>query len=517
MNKNIIVKKNKKENEIEIIFQNFKQNLNFKQNAIFTIDKKGIILSWNNGATNLMGYSSKEVLGKNFLKFYISKKNTPTFKLNHVKQLGENAKETNLIRKNESVFLANVLLFPIKNDNKVTGYTHVIYDVSYIKDNEIALKKCTAELKKIKKTLEIKNAKDEALLESIGEGIVATDNKGKMILINSVALTMFGLTANTSYGKLFTKVFCAYDEKGVKIPSNDLTVPDVIKTGKKVLHSRFYYGIVGKNNFPVAATSTPVILSGKRIGTITIFRNIKKEVEIDNIKSEFVSIVSHQLRTPLTAIKLLTELVLDNMYSGMSHENEETILNIQQSNEKMIHLVNSLLKMSQMETGKLKIKPTYNKIYEFIVSIADDATALAKSKNITLLLPKNQQDSMSVYIDKELFRQVFLNLILNAIEYSKKGSKIWIGCTSESDGSCIVSIKDEGIGIPKDKNEKIFDRFFRATNAVNYKPAGTGLGLYVCRLIVEKHGGQIWVTSDEKKGSTFYVSIPPKNNITHLN
>jgi signal transduction histidine kinase len=233
---------------------------------------------------------------------------------------------------------------------------------------------------------------------------------------------------------------------------------------------------------------------------------------LDAAKDEFVSIVSHQLRTPLTGIRWFTNLLLGNKRKNLNKEQLDFLEQINTSNKKMIQLVNDLLDVSHIETGyKFKITKEDCLVAPIIQDILKENIMLIKTKGLKIKnhIPKN----LKIKADRVKIRQVWQNLLSNATNYSPRGKEIAIAVEKGADGP-IFSVRDEGIGIPKKQQNRLFEKFFRAKNAALQDPNGTGLGLYITRGIIHGHGGDIWFKSAENKGTTFFFSIPNKNNAT---
>ena len=260
-----------------------------------------------------------------------------------------------------------------------------------------------------------------------------------------------------------------------------------------------------KNTYEIHIT--PVRDSnGKSAGGAIIFHDITHLKDIDRMKTEFVSVASHQLRTPLTAIKLLVERLSKGRLGKLNKEQKEYIDDVEESTERMIRLVNDLLNVSRLETGRMKIDSVLTNFEDFVEDIINEALPLCILKDCKITFKKLEKEIGEIMIDQTLFRQVIHNLITNAIRYSNDKGKIEVKVES-GDKEYIISVKDDGIGIPMDVQPRIFEKFFRADNAQKAETEGSGLGLYVVKMVVEAYGGRIWFDSQEGKGTTFYVTI----------
>lgn len=247
-------------------------------------------------------------------------------------------------------------------------------------------------------------------------------------------------------------------------------------------------------------------------GNIYVWCNVVRDVteakKIDQMKSEFVSLASHQLRTPLTGIKWFSELLLRDPKKTLSSDQNEFANGILMSTNRIINLVDDLLDVSHIETGKnfdLKIESV--DVIPLISYAINEKQPLIFKNNLIVELSKTLYKPLVLKIDKEKIQQVFENLLDNAIKFSKPGTKINIGVKINAD-SATFYVQDHGVGIPQVNQDKIFTKFYRADNASKIDNTGTGLGLYIVKGIIEYHHGKIWFESKEGKGTTFYFSLP---------
>lgn len=233
-------------------------------------------------------------------------------------------------------------------------------------------------------------------------------------------------------------------------------------------------------------------------------------VGLEKTKGEFISIASHQLRTPLTSMKWLSDLILGGYAGPLTEEQKELILGIRESNERLISLVRDLLSTSRLEGGRLTLNLKETELLSFLEKIIDELTPQIQKKHHEFVFEKIVP-SLQIRIDQELTKHTFLNLLVNAIRYTKPGGKIVVSVKEDAPkGRVIVMIKDNGIGIPESFQKKIFERFIRTPEAVQMEPDGTGLGVYIAKKAVEAQGGAIWFESKPGVGTTFYFSLPIK-------
>lgn len=231
--------------------------------------------------------------------------------------------------------------------------------------------------------------------------------------------------------------------------------------------------------------------------------------KLDKAKSEFISIASHQLRTPLSIIKGYISMIQEGSFGRMTKKLAEPLRRVYLSNERLIKLVNDLLDLSRMEGGRMRYEMKPAQFSAIIASVVEEFQQIAQSKGLTLHF-KKEKDDPSVRLDEEKIRQVAFNLIDNAMRYTPKGGSITITLTINP-YHLLFSVIDTGIGLDKQELNSLFQKFVRSREVARIHTEGVGLGLYVARRIVEDHGGRIWAESAGKgKGSAFFVELPIK-------
>jgi len=245
----------------------------------------------------------------------------------------------------------------------------------------------------------------------------------------------------------------------------------------------------------------------------SLVNSFARIAEANRMKSEFVSIVSHQLRTPLSALKWSLDLLRSKRLGEINDKQKEYLDIINESGNKMIKLVNDLLNVSRIEQGRLLMQFKAFSVEDLIEGISKELNLLAEAHNVEIKF-KNNKNLSPVYADPDRIRMVVLNLIDNAIKYSKKENG-WVEIKSERDlknkKMILVTVKDNGLGIPDMMKGQVFGKFFRGENLVRQKVEGTGLGLFIAKGVVKMSGGDIDFESEEGKGSTFWFTLPIAN------
>lgn len=358
---------------------------------------------------------------------------------------------------------------------------------------------------------EIAKGGDDAMLANISDGVIATDEHGFIVVINNAALRLLGLERKKIIGRRVFEVILAQDDEGKSIPDGERPIQKVLTSGKGItttVSTPYYYVRANKERFPVAITATPVTFNfnGKMIKMIEIFRDVTKEKEIDRQKNEFISIASHQLRTPLGSMRWNLELLASEIACS-SKEAQERLSEIYKSNRRVIRLVGDLLDVSRIEQGRVEDEPERTNISDIVTSAIKEMNPEAHEKSVSITMEIKKPDTPDITIDVKRFREVIQNLLTNAVRYTPRGGHISVEI-DHTDHSLEIAVSDTGIGIPEKEKQRIFSKFARAQNATIIDTEGTGLGLYIVKSYTIAWGGKVWFESKMGKGTTFYLSLP---------
>lgn len=322
------------------------------------------------------------------------------------------------------------------------------------------------------------------------------------------------------------------DEKNLKIEEAGLPSPD--RLSSEVDKPKFWenpsflfvcmgiltmtamigtYFVAQEYNDPIIVIGSVSLVAGITIlvGGMAI-KTVEQLSAANQMKTEFVSIASHQLRTPLSIIKWYTEfLSKPEKQANLTAEQISHLRIISDSNQRMIRLVNDLLDISRVESGRIQIHPEKTNLVELTGNIIRENQPLADKKNIKVSL-RNESEVPLLFVDPKRISMVIENLLTNAVKYInvENGGVISVEI-SRQDGDVLFSISDNGVGIPDKDKKKIFKKFFRAENIMKLQTSGTGLGLFIARAIVKSHKGAMWFVSKEGEGTTFYFTLPIKS------
>lgn len=335
--------------------------------------------------------------------------------------------------------------------------------------------------------------KEKAILSNLSDGLIYINSSGVIDMINSRAKKMLGLKEEDIIGKNIKqldlkKLFLLDKVLKSKNLSQELNTSEDKDTYLRV------YSVEVKNE------------DNKLIGTAKIVHDISREKYVHKIKSEFITIAGHQLRTPLSAIKGALSLFLSGDYGKINREQETIIKQSYDYTERLIKIVNDMLNVSSAEEGKFNYEFAETNVKDFVENNSERFVEEAKNKKINLIF--NFADKLpSVELDVRKFRLVFNALLENALVYNKENGSVEVSF-NEQDGKLLIIIRDTGIGIPQEDQEKVFTKFFRADNALKFFTEGNGLDLFVVKNIIDNHQGDIWFESGANKGTTFFIKIP---------
>lgn len=272
-----------------------------------------------------------------------------------------------------------------------------------------------------------------------------------------------------------------------------------------------------KENFILELSVISMMIGKERVGSLVILHDISQQKLIERMKSEFVTLAAHQLRTPASAVKWTTRMLLDGDLGEMTKEQKEAIEKAYKTNEKMIRLVNDLLNVAQIEEGRYLSKLVLSDIEEIIQSVIDIYKETIEQKKLKFEFQKPEEGLPKVMLDKEKIRIAIKNLLDNAVRYTFAGGRVKVSIKKKREEREIeVQIQDTGLGIPASQQSKVFTNFFRGSNIMKVETEGTGLGLFIAKNIIEAHGGEIWFESEEEKGSTFYFTLPIKEKFSEF-
>ena len=458
--------------------------------AIITLDTKGIIVNWNKGAVNIFGYKEKEAIGQPADIIFTSRDQelrAPEAEMKTALRKGRALDERWHQRKDGTSLFMSGVLTPMFNDGKLTGFVKVARDIT-------AQKKAEDALMALEERYRI-------ALNSAEMGTWDWNIENNIVFWNEQHYILLGLQPGTE------PVNSDFFAQFLYPPDSDQVQAALSKAIKEsgIFHAEFRIVTADKKETRwMSSYGRALPVGSKRASRMVgVMYDITERKRLEKEKEEFLNIASHEIKTPLTSIKSYAEIVQDLFEESNS---EEQLLYLKKLNlqiDRLNDLISDLLDTTKITEGELPLHLRPFDLNELISERISDMEHLS-SKHVIRLTAGNIPP---VVADRERISQVLTNLINNAIKYSPKGGNITV-TSQANDGNVVVSVKDEGIGIGKEMQVKVFDRFFRVSNAQTNTAPGMGLGLYISAGIIYRHKGTISVESEPGQGATFSFTIP---------
>lgn len=346
----------------------------------------------------------------------------------------------------------------------------------------------------------------QAILQQLPVGVMIVDRNGGKVTGNRHMESILGRKTEGSLEmKSSYKSRYAYRSEE-PIPQKEWPIVRALKRGETTTAEDIEYRREDGKRLYLRVNAAPIKTKSKQIiAAVSTFYDVTQEKELEQRKDDFVNMASHELKTPITSMKLYIDLLLKRIDSSTDERAFKAASRIKKQTEKLQDLVSDLLDVSRLQTGKLQFTKETFDIHALIVEIIDVLQETTKDHNIIF----HKKGQVMVTADRFRVYQVVTNLVTNAIKYSPDSEKIIISVSKEKN-KAIISVQDFGIGIAKEQQQKIFERLYQVTDAHEKTFPGIGMGLYIAKEIIKRHRGKIWVEAEKGKGSIFYFTLPLK-------
>ncbi|KKT83318.1 MAG: NarL family signal transduction histidine kinase [candidate division WWE3 bacterium GW2011_GWC2_44_9] len=455
--------------------------------GIFYQDASGKIKEANPRYCETLGIKETKSANRHWLEFVTANNSERVSQLWQKTVIGRNSADISceLTKETGNTIWAEINAKPVYNAAmEFVGYAGFISDVT----NKIMFDKVLERFKKaVEKT-------DAQVIFTDAEGIVLYANEAVEKITGFTSGEVIGQKAGKIWGGLMDKEFYA-------------KLWDTIKTKKSPFEAEVINRKKSGESYFADINITPVLDAR---GDVEFYVGIEKDTtytkEVDRVKNEFISIASHQLRTPLSSIRWLTELLMHDNSGQLDAEHTEMVSKIHSENERLIKLVNSLLTVSRAEAGKIEITPILLDSARLLTKLLVELTPLIKAKNQTVEV-QSPSEPLTFFADEKLVYEALKNLVTNSVKYTPEGGRIWLRIKKEGEFITFV-VTDNGVGIPTNEQHRVFQKFFRASNIAYKSGEGSGLGLFFVRWVAYSHNGKVWFESEENVGTTFYLSFP---------
>jgi two-component system phosphate regulon sensor histidine kinase PhoR len=479
--------------------------------GIVILDEKGSVLDVNDQVVKIFGFPKEDIISKHFTKLGYFGVNIPRLIKDFHKLLklpeGENI-QFEIEAKNSDGRKIFIEASPtlIRKNNKIDKVQVMVRDITERKEAEAVVQKTFESLRRERAVSEVERNKTLAIVSNLIDPIIVLDKDNKITLINPATREILGLTDGV-FGQEVSNENNYSINNFKDIIKKDYKVNVKEGTGEEdILQEELTIEYRGEELTFKVSTAKVIDNKGEYLGVMKLFYNMTQEKMVEKLKSEFITVAAHQFRTPLSATKWVIKMVLDGDAGELSQEQQRFLLQGYRSNERVIKLVNDMLNASRIEEGRFGYVFKKEDLHEIIEAAQKHVADLAKEKeiNIKVYIPIGLPP---LEIDKEKILLVFQGLLDNAIKYTPQKGKIDIHVDQEVN-QARIKVKDTGVGIPQKEQGKVFSKFFRATNVVRMETDGSGLGLFIAKNIIEKHGGKMTYKSEEGKGTEFDFTIP---------
>jgi len=426
----------------------------------------------------------KKIIGKN-IYYKVAKEENNSVLFENVKRLPEEVLEEEKM----------ALLSRKELEKKIKEKTKELQEkLEELKESRTSLMNILEDVEEARRKSEEEKNKTLAIITNFADGLLVFDNENKLILVNPQAEIFFEIRTPDIIGKSISELF-----------SFPLLKP-LIELLSKEIEGIFRKELPIKENLTLEVSIIPLTKEEEILGNLVILHDITREKMVERMKTEFVTLAAHQLRTPLSAIKWTLRMLLDGDLGAITEEQKDFVEKTYRSNERMISLINDLLNVTRIEEGRYLFKPALADIEAVVQFVVKSYQEEIEKREIKFEFIKPAEKLPLILIDVEKIRLAIQNLLDNAVRYSRPGGEVTISLRYGKK-EIELSIKDTGVGIPKDQQGRVFTKFFRAANVMRMETEGTGLGLFIAKNIIEAHGGKIWFESEEGKGSTFYFTL----------
>ncbi len=461
-----------------------------EQDVLYMIDPYGFFVDLSPNFEKITGWKRNYWIGKNMKDMIIPQDYPKAFKQLLAIKKGKNIKPCELrVRVKKGISIGRFITRPLKKGKEVIGLIGIAKDIA---------------IEREKIFVHSKNQLFD-IFQHVADGVIVQDKSGKLILVNQAAVLAAGYPSKQELIKdqaVLLKRFEFNNEQGKPFPVTKLPWRRVLK-GESQAEALFQYvHTKTRKQRWVIVKSRPIYdVMGKLNMVITITHDVTKHKELEERKEEFISMASHELKTPLTSINIYLS-ILKKRLRTQDTTNTVFISKIEKQMSKLTRLVTDLLDITGMKAGRIHYQMEYFNISDVINEVIEPI----KEMNIKHAIKVNNSKDVRVYGDKYRITQVITNLLSNAIKYSPEGGDIKI-FLKESHSKVIIGVRDHGIGIDSMHHKKIFEHMYQLNENTERTFPGLGIGLYISSEIVKRHNGEIWVTSNKDRGSTFYFSL----------
>ena len=468
----------------------------------------GIITAWNRGAEKLYGYTAPEVKGKS-VAILIPPERQQELKtiLDRIRR-GERVEhyETQRVRKDGTRVDVSVTISPIRNgEGRLVGASAIARDITALKQSERERERLLQEVERLARDARRRATELQSVLENMVDGVLVCDAKARVVMANPSARRMLGFQSEEEIRLPLPELLerlPMQSPQGTPLTPEQMPLARALK-GETVqaFDEVFRHPRTGQLTYLRVSASPIRDEKGAIVGAVTVFRDITELAELDRLRDQFVSVAAHELKTPVTIMKGYAQMLL-RAAGEMAPRHRRMVEAIDRGSDRINRIIKDLLDISRLHLGRLELE--HERIdLPVLVSQVTEQASLVGGRTIRI----TRADPATVEGDPDRLGQALANLLDNAIKYSPQGGDVDVAVEARA-GEAVVSVTDRGVGIPREKQRRIFEPFYRAHTGTPHDYGGMGVGLYITREIISRHGGRIWFESEEGRGSTFHIALP---------
>ena len=461
----------------------------------------GTIFSWNSAAERLYGYSAAEALGKSIAIIIPPERSAELRNILETARHGKVTKlyETQRVRKDGSRVAVSVTVSPIIDAHgRILGASTVARDIT-------EASRARREIERLAEESRRRAAALQSILDNMVDGVFVCDAQGRITLGNTSGRRMLGLTrAEEALGPLseLLRRLPMRDQNGKLLSVEEMPLSRALQGETIQAFDQIYRNPQTARDVHMRVSAAPIRdEKGRIVGAVSVLRDVTELTELERLKDQFINVAAHELKTPVTVMKGYAQMLLRSADTP-TPARQRMLEAINRGADRIDRVVKDLLDVSRLHLGRLEMQQERLNLVELVQQIVDQVSlTTGRTMRIT------RAETAAVQGDRERVGQVLTNLLDNAVKYSPRGGDVEVALSIQGQ-EAVVSVTDHGVGIPKEKQPHVFERFYRAHAGTPYDFGGMGIGLYISKQIIERHGGRIWFQSEEGKGSTFYFSLP---------
>ena len=516
--------------------------------GIYGIDLQAKCTLVNRSAAEMVGYKPEELLGRNVHQmFHHSRPDGSPYPVDECPivsaiRVGKGTRvDTDVFwRKDGTSFPVEYSSYPVVENGVVQGAVVTFIDITERKRTQDALRRARDELEMRvqERTTELAKANEqlreanqrlvvssaqaqgqaamarrraselETIVGSIVDAVFVCDTEGRIIEVNEAGLKIIGLSgkegAQRSLVDYLTLLYLRHPD-GRPVASEDLALSRALRGETVVGYEEIAQSVETQRDFFVLVSAAPIRdREGAIVGAVEVMSDITRIRELDKLKDDFIVVAAHELKTPVAILKGYAQALLRGA-EDIPVPRRKMLDSINRGADRIDRIVKDLLDISRLHLGHLELELERIDLPQLVEAVIDRMPLTSTKHRIRVV----EAEPVVIYGDRDRLEQVLVNLLDNATKYSPKGGDIDVAVDGRGQ-EVVVSVRDQGVGIPADKQRHIFERFYSAHTGTPYDYGGMGVGLFISREIITRHGGRMWFESEERKGSTFYFSLPLK-------